>query len=78
MLLLVNRFEKFPNCPDKFKIVNGRFYTTDELSSRRIMRRTFHATSIKTGRITGRTRRQRKVHESVMGRNLIVREWAEV
>ena len=33
--------------------------------SRRIMRRIFNATSIKTGRITGRTTRQRKVDMSL-------------
>ena len=35
--------------------------------SRPIMRRTFNATSIKTGRITGRTRRQRTVDMSLSG-----------
>ena len=45
--------------------------------SRRIMRWTFNATGIKTGRITGRTRKQKKGWDgSVRAKNLTVKEYA--
>ena len=52
------------------KYILAVFILQTNYPSRRIMRRTFHATSIKTGRITGRTKRQRMVEMSLSGREI--------